>query len=278
MKLAYSTLACPQWNWEKAVENARSLGYQGIEWRMIDGSLISSDCPPETCRRIRKGMSAAGLESCALDASVHLAVAPGEERRKAVAETQGMLRVAHELGTGFLRVFIGKYPADTPDATAVGWVADTLSPVLPTAKELGVSLALEVHSYEGRGKNVNGTSDSTLCRRVVEACASPSLGILWDVGNPYDEGESLQETWANVKDHLLYLHVKDEKHLPSGTWKYVACGEGDIDLKEIVALLRKKGFKGWLSFEWEKKWHPELAEPEVALPQYVKAMRSLGVT
>jgi hypothetical protein len=28
-----------------------------------------------------------------------------------------------------------------------------------------------------------------------------------------------------------------------------------------------------LSLEWEKKWHPEIEEPEVALPQYVMVMR-----
>ncbi len=276
MRLSYSTLACPQWTWETAVEKARTLGYQGIEWRMIDGSLVSSDFPVDQCRRIRQGVSAAGLETCALDASVQLAVAPGAEREKRVAETKGMLSLARELGAGILRVFIGQYPPATPDKTAVGWVVDALSGILPLAEELGVVLALEVHSFEGRGKNVNGTSDSSLCRRVVEACRSRSLGILWDVGNPYDEGEKLNETWRNVKDHLLYLHVKDEKRMPDGAGKYVLCGEGDVELAKIIGLLKKAGFDGWLSFEWEKKWHPELAEPDVALPQYVSAMRSLG--
>jgi hypothetical protein len=26
--------------------------------------------------------------------------------------------------------------------------------------------------------------------------------------------------------------------------------------------------------EWEKKWHPEIAEPEVAFPQYMHVLRS----
>jgi sugar phosphate isomerase/epimerase len=276
MQLAYSTLACPDWKWEKAVEQARALGYQGIEWRMIDGSLISADLPVETCHTIRAGVKAAGLKTCALDASVQLAVAPGDAREKVVTETTGMLRVAHELGAPMLRVFIGQYPPETPDDTAVTLVTDCLARVLPTAKKLGVIVALEVHSFDGRGKNINGTSDSSLCRRVVEACTSPSLGILWDVGNPYNEGEKLAETWENVKGHVSYLHVKDEKKLPGGDWKYVLCGEGEVELREMFALLKKDGFKGWASFEWEKKWHPDLAEPDIALPHYVKAMRTLG--
>jgi hypothetical protein len=34
------------------------------------------------------------------------------------------------------------------------------------------------------------------------------------------------------------------------------------------------GYCGWLSVEWEKKWHPDLAEPEVALPQHAEKLRS----
>jgi hypothetical protein len=37
--------------------------------------------------------------------------------------------------------------------------------------------------------------------------------------------------------------------------------------------LRNDGYQGYYSFEWEKLWHPELEEPEVALPAYVSAMR-----
>lgn len=28
-----------------------------------------------------------------------------------------------------------------------------------------------------------------------------------------------------------------------------------------------------LAVEWEKKWHPEIAEPEVALPQHAEVLR-----
>jgi fatty-acyl-CoA synthase len=274
MRLAFSTLACPSWKWEKAVESARSLGYEGIEWRLIDGATASAALPSATCAKIRSAMDAAGLESCALDSSLQLAIPPGDKRRAMIMEATGMLPLARELGTGLLRVFIGQYPAEVPEALAIEWVTEGLSEILPAAEKLGVIVALEVHAFEGRGKNVNGASDSAMCRRVVSAVGSRSLGILWDVGNPYDEGEPLAETWENVKDHLLYLHMKDMKQV-SGGWKYVLNGEGDIDLPEIMGLLRRKGFDGWLSYEWEKKWHPELAEPEVALPHYVHAMRAL---
>ncbi len=275
MKLAYSTLACPGWTWQQAIQAALDMGYQGIEWRMIDGELVSAKTPPETARRIRSRMESSGLASCALDSSIHLAVAPGDTRDSMVREGRGMVRLAAELGTRMLRVFIGQYPPGTPRDTALQWARDSLGEILPDAARAGVALALEVHSFEGRGKNVDGTSDSSLCRMVADALRSPSLGILWDVTNPLDEGEPLSETWANVRDHLLYLHVKDARRRAAGGLEYVPCGEGEFDLPEMMRLLRSHGFDGWLSFEWEKKWHPELAEPESALPRFVSAMGKL---
>ena len=47
---------------------------------------------------------------------------------------------------------------------------------------------------------------------------------------------------------------------------------GEVPVKEQVAVLAKNGYKGFYCFEWEKKWHPEIEEPEVAFPHYAKTM------
>lgn len=33
-------------------------------------------------------------------------------------------------------------------------------------------------------------------------------------------------------------------------------GEGVIPIKEIVKTLESDGYSGYMSLEWEKKWHP----------------------
>ena len=35
----------------------------------------------------------------------------------------------------------------------------------------------------------------------------------------------------------------------------------------------KNGYKGYYCFEWEKAWHPEIEDPDVAFPQYADVMR-----
>jgi sugar phosphate isomerase/epimerase len=53
----------------------------------------------------------------------------------------------------------------------------------------------------------------------------------------------------------------------------VLTGTGDIPVKETVRVLATGGYKGYYCFEWEKRWHPDIDEPEVAFPQYAKVMR-----
>ena len=49
-------------------------------------------------------------------------------------------------------------------------------------------------------------------------------------------------------------------------------GEGDLPLGRMLSILHEMGYTGYLSLEWEKKWHPEIEEPEIALPQYARAL------
>ena len=79
-------------------------------------------------------------------------------------------------------------------------------------------------------------------------------------------------------------------HLGTNTW----AGEGALPPEDGVARLEEwtielpdatsvagvghslaeGGYKGYYSFEWEKLWHPEIAEPEVALAHYPTAMKT----
>ena len=40
--------------------------------------------------------------------------------------------------------------------------------------------------------------------------------------------------------------------------------------------LEQDGYAGCYSLEWEKKWHPELPDPEQEFPSYIKYMRGLA--
>ena len=59
MKLAFSTLASPNWTWQESIQAAKTLGYDGVEWRLIDNQTVSADFPPGACAR-NQGRSCGG--------------------------------------------------------------------------------------------------------------------------------------------------------------------------------------------------------------------------
>jgi sugar phosphate isomerase/epimerase len=71
---------------------------------------------------------------------------------------------------------------------------------------------------------------------------------------------------------VRHTHLKDSR--PEGSdVRYVLVGSGTVPVRQIVRVLKQSGYKGYYGFEWEKGWHPEIEEPEVAFPQFAARMR-----
>jgi glucosamine-6-phosphate deaminase len=52
-------------------------------------------------------------------------------------------------------------------------------------------------------------------------------------------------------------------------WAPALPGRGDFQPERVLSVLQDAGYDRWVSFEWEKKWHPDIEEPEVALPHFM---------
>ena len=55
--------------------------------------------------------------------------------------------------------------------------------------------------------------------------------------------------------------------------KGVLTGTGTVPVRDIVRVLKAGGYTGYYGFEWEKGWHPDIEEPEVAFPHFAERMR-----
>ena len=120
------------------------------------------------------------------------------------------------------------------------------------------------------------------CTLLLERIPDPAFGVLWDLGNaPSVAGATPQEAVAAIGPRIGYTHVKDAAYDPDHEqamqdgWRYVIPGTGQLPLAEAIAALRTAGYGGWIVLEHEKRWHPELPEPEEILPQFARWARSL---
>jgi fatty-acyl-CoA synthase len=94
-------------------------------------------------------------------------------------------------------------------------------------------------------------------------------------------GESPAHALKELDGRVINVHLKDARRTADG-WQLILLGEGDIPVKDGLRLLHDAGYHDFIAVEWEKKWHPEIPDPEVAFPQHMAVLRKLrprtGVT
>ncbi|MCW3061339.1 MAG: Xylose isomerase protein barrel [Capsulimonas sp.] len=264
MKLGVTTLGCPNWTLDEILTNVKAYGYDGVELRGIGPDLDLTQSPhfateAET-ERSRRRFADAGLEISTLDSSVTLAQTDAAKRESNLQHGRETIDLAARLGVPFVRVFGGGEDLrleESEDLVAAG-LAELGAYAFSTGQD--VSVLLETHDAFSTGVRVAA---------AIARAAHPRAAALWDLHHPARHGEATAETYHALAPYTRSTHVKDSR--AGGT--YCLCGEGDIPLREMIGLLHAGGYDGYLTLEWEKRWIPELLEPEVAFSQYAKVLR-----
>ena len=125
----------------------------------------------------------------------------------------------------------------------------TLTRVMMIAERYGVRVGIEPH------QEITRRTEGLL--RIGTLVPSPLLGINYDTGNAFLAGEDPYEGLKAAGKLLVHIHAKDisirhaeaEQGKVTGTPVGCACGDGVIDWKRVVAILRKHGYDGVLSVE-----------------------------
>lgn len=264
MKFGVSTLGCPGWSLEEVADRVRGYGYEGIELRLLDGEVITPALLRSNLDRITRLFGGGNPEVLSLGTSVRVATAAPDERAAHLRDLDEFIQLAHALGVPRIRVFGGRGVEGEPFDTTADRAADFLNRAAESAAGTGVTIALETHDDFSR-------SDAVAA--ALSRVASPAVGALWDVHHPYRMGENVAQAWTNLSNRLVEVHVKDARRRPDGTWQLVLLGQGEVPVREIVRALALRGYNGYVVDEWEKKWHPEIAEPEVAFPHELAMLR-----
>ncbi|MEP0843181.1 MAG: sugar phosphate isomerase/epimerase [Phycisphaerae bacterium] len=269
MKLGFSSLGCPEWDLETIVAQAKSLGYDGVELRGLQGQMHLPACP--ALRRDPRGVA-----SLFKDAHVELVcLGTGnsfhwtEPRRLATekAQTREFLELAGELGCPFVRVFGDEVPRyEDKNATLLRIVA-ALRELAPVAAANKVTLLLENHG------DFAGSRDLWF---ILDAVNHPAVRGCWHPCHGKAAGDRPTLAVPRLGRKIALTHVVDGKFTAQGALEvYVLPGDGDVDMGLVFDLLRGVAYDGYLMFEWPKLWVPALAGPEQALPAALSKMKAL---
>jgi fatty-acyl-CoA synthase len=256
-RIAFSTLAFPDATLAAAVSLGRRWGYAGIELRLIDGELIDPSMP--ATRRAQVSRTLDGLPVVAVDSSIRLTgTDPGPELRR-------FLQLASDWHSPLVRVFGGDLGPPPLRQRQLRAAARVLEDAAPLAARLGVAIGVETHDAFSASSAVAELLD------LLSADGVPPdlVGAVWDSHHPHRAGETPAEVHANLGPAILLAQVKDARRTAGGDWQLVLLGAGEVPVREMLDLLQAAGYPHWISVEWEKRWHPEIEEPEVALPQHL---------
>lgn len=84
------------------------------------------------------------------------------------------------------------------------------------------------------------------CRKLMEEFYSDHFKAVFDFANFVQCHQDTKEAYEMLKPYIEYVHVKDAE------WEsghVVPAGHGDGNVKEILKMLKKSGYEGFLSLE-----------------------------
>ncbi len=267
MKLAFSTLGCPNWKLDRIAQAARAFGYEGIELRAIGGDLDLLKRPefqPGSVDETRRWLAGQGLAICCVDTSCTFDSEDADERRDQVGLAIKHAELAAALGAPLIRIF----PDKIRNGATRGETRDNIAACLREVAwrvPAGVRVGLETHGDFAHGQ---------AAAEIIRLAEHKNVAIIWDVANSLAAGDSIEESAREVAPHLAHVHLRDARVVEGiEHWLPVLAGRGAVSFPAVVDVLHRLGYDGYVSFEWEKYWHPEIEEPEVALPDFVEAMK-----
>ena len=260
MNLCFSTLGCTERSLDEILSLCAQFGFTRLEIRGIGGVLDNRLIPDFSTEKIDttlKTFNAAGVAPLILGTSCSFH--EKENFENAVSEGKAAVLTAAALGANGIRVF-GNNLGDNP-AESTKRVIDGISALCKAADESGVDILLEVHG--------DFNTAETLMPVVSALKNENRFGLIWDICHTQKTyGENWREFYDAFKEHIRHVHIKDIR----GD-KLVLTGDGEIPIKNIVSYMISDGYGGAFSLEWEKKWHPELAEIEEALVKFKEIMQ-----
>ncbi len=260
MKLAFSTLGCPEFSWTDIYSSAKDLGFNGIEPRFLSSELASSFDKDDIIKS-KKIFKNLNLEIPCISSGCSLMDESKLEDTK--KEICSYIDTAHELGVPYVRVLgdTSIYPNEhkIDDSVAI----NALKELSMYAQSKSVCVLIETNGVY---------ADSSRLKKVLDEVASDYISALWDMHHTcIMMNESPETTIQNLSAYIKHTHIKDSIY-KDGKLTYKMIGEGDLPIGELVSALKSINYTGYITLEWVKMWSDELETAGIAFPHFINYM------
>ncbi len=253
-----STLGCPTCNLTEATALADRFDFPFLELRALGGSI---DLPAELLKPENERM----MQQLAAQNRVRVFGSSFliSSRENDYDGFAALGHLADHFNVAYLRIFGGFDFSQEADREKHAIARENLQWI--HSLNLKARPALETH---------DGYSSAQRCHDLQQALGE-ELPIIWDAHHTWRyAAESLAESWRLLASQVVDIHLKDSRRDETGKVSACVPGEGDVPVKDLLALLAREGYSGLVTFEYEKLWEPALPDLAIALDAFNRCWRS----
>ena len=263
MKIGVSSYSFSQYiNAEKmtqfdCVARAKEMGFSGIEFTDLQADGIEARL--ELAKKISEEAKRVGIEIIAYTVGANLYKETEKESNEEIERLKEQLEVAKALGAPLMRhdvcYQLGKSGNSRSFDLMLPTIAKNARALTEYAETLGIRTCTENHGYIAQ--------DSDRVERLFNAVAHDNYGLLVDVGNFICVDEDPRLAVSRLAPYAIHVHAKDfdvgptkegnRKNSSRGCnfWCGTAIGDGVIPVKKCLEILKRAGYDGYVSVEYE---------------------------
>ena len=241
---------------------ARDMGFDGIEFT----DLIPCKNPTQPqqlayAERLRREAERVGIAIVSYSIGANLYRPDPQEAAAEVARLCGQVDVAAAMGAPVMRhdatAWTGTDKRVRSFDSMLPVIAENARKVTEYAATRGVRTCTENHGFV--------CQDSDRVERLYNAVDHENYGVLVDIGNFACVDESSVQAVSRLAPYAVHVHAKDFVVYPFGAnrpdgvivtrgangLQGCVIGEGDIPVAQCVAILRRAGYDGYITAEYE---------------------------
>ncbi len=241
MQFSFMTFSCPDLTWAEVLDAAHRLGYDGVEPRAQAKHLHGIEPTTTAGQRglLRRMAEDADVAIACLATSCSYTAATPAELSRMMADSRALIALAHDIGATTMRVFGGNIPQGMTRDAAATQLADSLAALAPEARAAGVTLCVETHDSWCNARDLAA---------VIERVGHPNVRVNWDIMHPVNAaGMTMDEAFDALRPDIRHVHFHDGARNAKGGLDLCPIGQGIVDHKRAVQLLRSIPYKGYLS-------------------------------
>jgi sugar phosphate isomerase/epimerase len=240
------------WDLPTMLKICKSVGLSPIELRTTHKHGVEPSLSKDQRKEVKQRFADAGIEvwGCGSVCEFH---SPDPSAVKKNIETcKQFVQLAADIGGKGVKVRPNGLPKDVPVEKTLEQIGKSLIECGKAAADANVEIWVEVHG--------NGTSHPPHCKKMMEVCGHPKVGLTWNSNKTDIKDDSVAEYFKLLQPWIRSCHINELYKDAKGEYPY----------RELFRLFRETGYDRVTLCEVGKTM-PDAASGE-ELMRYYKAL------